>query len=127
MNDYIIDNETGEVIEKHQVVKVNPNELISEELIDIIEDYYMAKQRYDDAIKDNEEELKKIVIAYGEETTSKKSKNLLTKFYKFQYTYPTTRESFDVKKFQEDYPDVYKKYLKEVEVKDSLKVSERKY
>lgn len=42
---------------------------------------------------------------------------------KFTYVRPSTRKSFDSKKFQEDHPEMYDKYVKESNVKASIRTS----
>lgn len=42
---------------------------------------------------------------------------------KFTYVRPSKRKSFDSKKFQEDHPEIYDKYVKESEVKASIRTS----
>lgn len=42
---------------------------------------------------------------------------------KFTYVRPSKRKSFDSKKFQEDHPEMYDKYIKESDVKASIRTS----
>ena len=42
---------------------------------------------------------------------------------KFTYVKPSTRKTFDSKKFQEDHPEIYDKYIKESEIKASIRTS----
>ena len=125
--DYIIDHKTGEVIEKQEIVEYQNNEVITEELIEIIDNYYMAKQRFDEAIKNNDEKIREIVKANGKRSDTGKSYKLSTKYYDFLVTEPTTRETFDSKQFKQDYPEVYKQYTKTSQVKEGLKIKEREY
>lgn len=45
---------------------------------------------------------------------------------RFTYVAPTTRESFDSKKFKEEHPDLYQEYVRVSEVKDQIKVTKIK-
>ena len=123
----IINQNTGEVFEKQQLIKAENNAVISEELINIIDDYFMAKQRYDEMIKNNNDVLVEIVKQNGKVSDTGKSIKLQTKFYDFQVTLPTTRDTFDTKLFKQDFPDVYENYKKTSNVKESLKIIEREY
>lgn len=42
---------------------------------------------------------------------------------KFTYVRPSTRKTFDSKKFQEDHPEMYDKYVKESNVKASIRTT----
>lgn len=123
----IINQNTGEVFEKQELVKIDNNAVISDELIDIIDNYFMAKQRYDEMIKNNNDVLVEIVKQNGKVSDTGKSVKLQTKYYDFQVTLPTTRDNFDTKQFKQDFPDVYKEYQKTSVVNESLKITERKY
>jgi len=46
--------------------------------------------------------------------------------YSFSYVAPSTKQTFDVKKFMEENPELYKKYLKISKVSDSLRVTKKK-
>lgn len=41
---------------------------------------------------------------------------------KITYTIPTTKETFDSKKFKSDYPELYNKYIKISDIKSSLRL-----
>lgn len=42
---------------------------------------------------------------------------------KFTYVRPSTKKTFDSKKFQEDHPEMYDKYIRESAVKASIRTS----
>lgn len=46
--------------------------------------------------------------------------------YSFSYIAPSTKQTFDVNKFMEENPELYKKYLKTSNVSDSLRVTKKK-
>lgn len=121
MEDYIIDNETGELIE------YKGNQVITDELINIIDEYFMAKERYDEAVLKNKEAITEFVKANGELTDSEKSKKFKTRFYNFLVTFATTSTKFDTTAFKKDEPELYEKYLKKSPVKESLKITPREY
>ena len=42
------------------------------------------------------------------------------------YVPPTFKDKFDEKRFKEEHPELYIEYLKEIEVKDSLRITIKK-
>lgn len=61
-----------------------------------------------------EKELKESIVA---KLADSNEKELVLEGVKFTYKKPSVRRSFDSKKFQEEEPLMYEKYLKETQVK----------
>lgn len=70
-------------------------------------------------IKEKEEELKQNIL------TEMENKNILkleTDDLMITYIATVERETFDIKRFREDYPDLYDEYVKFSPIKSSIRV-----
>jgi len=70
-------------------------------------------------IKEKEDELKQLIL---EEMESKKLLGIETDDLKISYVAPTDRETFDSKRFREDYSALYDDYVKLTPVKSSIRI-----
>lgn len=76
-------------------------------------------------LKNQIEEAQKIIkdnmIAYFESLPEEERKTIDFNGFKISYCRDYDKTSFDSKKFQDDYPEIYPKYLKESHVKSTIK------
>lgn len=76
-------------------------------------------------LKNQIEEAQKIIkdnmISYFESLPEEERKIIDFNGFKISYCKEYTKNNFDSKKFQDDYPDIYTKYLKETQVKSTIK------
>lgn len=90
----------------------------------ISEDFKKAYKKFID-LKNQIEEAQKIIkdnmIEYFESLPEEERKTIDFNGFKISYAKEYTKNSFDSKKFQDDYPDLYPKYLKETQVKSTIK------
>lgn len=70
-------------------------------------------------IKEKEDELKQLIL---EEMESKELLGIETDDLKISYVAPTDRETFDSKRFREDYSALYDDYVKLTPVKSSIRI-----
>ena len=70
-------------------------------------------------IKEKEDELKQLIL---EEMESKELLGIETDDLKISYVAPTDRETFDSKRFREDYSSLYDDYVKLTPVKSSIRI-----
>ena len=116
---------TGEILEDqeakqlYELAEVGVNALIDDEFLEVMEQYQIAKARYDAWIAKNDSILKNLLRDNG-------VKSIKTPYYIFQYIAPHTQARVDTKKLKEEHPDVYQACLKESLVKESLRITERK-
>jgi hypothetical protein len=68
-------------------------------------------------------EIKKIIKENYAESGDSSIRN---DFFTFTYVSPTTKEDFDVARFKEENPELYKKYVKITNVSDSLRTTAKK-
>lgn len=71
-------------------------------------------------IEDLEARFKEELAAKFEESNEKA---IIKDGVKFTYVKPTVRHTFDSKKLQEEEPETYDKYIKETQVKGSIRMS----
>lgn len=64
----------------------------------------------------------KLKVAF-ESITDLETNSVIVDGIKFTYVGPSKRKTIDTKKLQEEYPDIYKKMLKESDVKSSIRTS----
>lgn len=110
----------GEVYAQPKVELTHEMEVALEK----IEDYERAIQEFErriKAIKDVQETVKGRILEYMKGQKMKKwevSENL-----SFTYIEPTTRQALDSTRLKKEHPDVYSAYLKESQVKESLRIN----
>ena len=118
----VINNTTGEIVELDDKVAetralttVQVNKLISDE---VLEKLYMLQ-----ALKEQEEvlrhELLPVLRAYNEVTGEKTYKH---EYLDLTYKKGFLRDNFDSKRFKADYPDLYKEYVSQSAVKESVSI-----
>lgn len=73
------------------------------------------------ALKEQEDELKQLILEEMEKQNIIKLEDE-TNGLSINYIAKTYRESFDGKKFKEDYPDMYDDYIKMSPVKSSIRI-----
>ena len=72
-------------------------------------------------IEEAQQIIKNNMIIYFESLPEEERKTIDFNGFKISYTKAYTKNSFDSKKFQDDYPELYPKYLKESQVKSTIK------
>lgn len=99
------------------LIKVENNEVIvAQELIDeITKTEMMAKE-----VKDRQDEMKSAILKAMEENGIKQIKNDM---FTISYTEAHTSERFDSTAFKKDMPNLYEKFLKESNVKSSIRIT----
>lgn len=116
---------TGEIVEDqeakelYELAEVGINALIDDEFLEVMEQYQIAKARYDEWIARNDDIIKNLLRDNG-------VKSIKTPYYVFQYIAPHIQTRVDTKKLKEKYPDIYQACKKESLVKESLRITERK-
>lgn len=70
-----------------------------------------------------ENEIKEKLKVMFESITDLQTNSVVVDGIKFTYVKATKRKSVDTKKLQEEYPEIYKKMLKETDVKSSIRTS----
>lgn len=98
------------------------NELIivNGELTSDFVDEYIEFCKYRDMVKAKEEEFKNALKkAMNDEKIYKISNDKIS----ISYTPETTKETFDSKKFKEDYPALYDQYVKVSKVSGALRIT----
>lgn len=84
---------------------------------------YKAFIKAQNKLKEIENKFKEELITMYESITEPENNSVNIDGIKFTYIGPSKRKSFDSKKFQEDNPELYKKYIKESNVKSSIRTS----
>lgn len=67
-----------------------------------------------------EKDLKQDIVKNLAESNDKE---LVMEGVKFAYVKPSTRRTFDSKRLQEEEPEVYDKYIKETQIKDTYRTT----
>lgn len=112
---------TGEIVDDdiskftNEIANLEVNALITDDVLDMMERYSIAKAAYDSWIDAHDQQIMDIMKASG-------TKSIKTEYVTITYVAPTVRKSLDSKKLKEDCPDIYDKYLKESPVKESLRI-----
>lgn len=115
---------TGEIVDdeihdfSNEIAKVEVNALITDEVVEMMENYMIAKATYDNWVAAHDQQIMEIMKASG-------TKTIKTKYVTITYVSPTTRKSLDSKKLKEEHPDLYDEFLKESPVKESLRIKMR--
>lgn len=130
-NELYTKEEYQEIVSRDIEVPLHNNENLPTSL-DEIAKQLMPKEfakKYK-AMKQAQEELDKVEKAFKEklkemfESIPELETNSVTvEGIKFTYVGPSKRKTFDSKKFQEDNPKIYAKYLKESNVSSSIRTS----
>lgn len=91
--------------------------IISEEFKENYKKFMNLKEQIEDAQKI----IKDQMIIYFESLSEEDRKPLNFDYFKISYVKSSIRKTFDSKKFQDEHPEEYSKYLKESEVKATIK------
>jgi hypothetical protein len=93
---------------------------------DLIPNDFVAKfkalKKAQDELKQIEDEVKSKMKEVFESIPQLERNSVCVDGLKFTYSRPYTKNTFDSKKFQEENPEEYKKYLKQSNVKSSIRV-----
>lgn len=120
----VINTITGELVDEetnrftNEIAKVEVNALLTDEVYDMIEQYMIAKATYDNWVAQHDEAIMNIMKSAGVKT-------LKTDYITLSYVSPSVRKTLDAKRLKEEHPDIYEEYLKETEVKESLRIKLR--
>lgn len=102
----------------------NENALISvaRDLVpnDFVEKYKALKKAQDE-LNEIEENVKKKLLEMFESIPDLESNTVTIDGLKFTYVGPSKRKSVDTKKLKEEYPEIYKKLIKESDVASSIR------
>ena len=80
-------------------------------------------KKMQDELSKVESEVKKKLQDMFESIPELETNTVTVDGIKFTYVSPSVRNTFDSKKFQEDHPEEYKKYLKQSNVSGSIRIS----
>lgn len=83
---------------------------------------FKALKKAQDELKQIEDEVKSKMKEMFESIPELDSNSVVVDGLKFTYVHSSVRNTFDSKKFQEENPEEYKKYLKQSNVKSSIRV-----
>ena len=89
---------------------------------DFAKDYKKLKKLQDQLTK-TENDIKEKLIKMFEEHPEMEGKTVTMDGLRFTYTKAYVRTSVDSKKLQEEWPDIYKKVIKQSNVKSTIKTS----
>ena len=105
---------------KHELIAFVDNKpVISEEFKENYKKFLQLKEQVDEAQKIIKEQL----IQYYESLPEEERKQLNFDTFKVSYVKASTRKTFDSKRFQDDNPELYAKYIKTTEVSSTIKYS----
>lgn len=109
-------------MEENEVVE-NSLDTIAQQLApkDFAKRYKKMLALKDELEKEEKEFKDKLAEMWGSLTDAPNS--VMVDGIKFTYIRPSIRKTFDSKKFQEDHPEMYGKYIKESNVKASIRTS----
>lgn len=104
-----------------EIIKLGKTDGIETSVIldEKIENELVLFERQVKTIKEQEEQLKQKIL---EEMESKGILQIKTDNLTISYVAPTIRETFDSKKFKEEHPKQYDKYIKTSDVKSSIRI-----
>lgn len=109
----IVDNDTNELM--NDIVKAEVGALITDDVVDMIEKYMMAKAAYDNWVAQHDDQIMNVMKEAGVKT-------IKTDYVTLSYVAPSVRKSVDTKKLKDEHPDIYEACLKETQVKESLRI-----
>lgn len=99
------------------LITVNNNEIqLGEQAIALMKQYVELKAQADKIEKDFKSALKAAMA-------SNNIKSCENEYFKATYVPPSTRETFDSKKFKVDCPEIYEDYVKVSNVTDSVRMT----
>lgn len=84
---------------------------------------YKQMLKLQDELKKMEDEFKKRLLEVFESIPELETNSVTIDGLKFTYVKGSTRKTIDSKKLQEEMPEIYNKFLKESEVKSSIRTS----
>ena len=104
-----------------EIIKLGKTDGIETSVIldEKIENELVLFERQVKTIKEQEEQLKQKIL---EEMENKGILQIKTDNLTISYVAPTIRETFDSKKFKEEHPRQYDKYIKVSDVKSSIRI-----
>lgn len=102
---------------KDLIVFENNKPIISEEFKENYKKFMNLKEQIEDAQKI----IKSQMIEYFESLPEDERKTLNFETFKISYVRPSIRRTFDSKRFQDEHPEEYNKYLNETEVSATIK------
>lgn len=101
-----------------ELIKYKNNKpIISDEFKENYKKFIILKEQIEEAQK----VIKDQMLEYFESLPEDERKTLNFDYFKISYVKASTRKTFDSKKFQDEHPEEYNKYLKESEVKATIK------
>ncbi len=84
---------------------------------------YKQMLKLQDELKKTEDEFKKRLLEVFESIPELETNSVTIDGLKFTYVKGSTRKTINSKKLQEEMPEIYNKFLKESEVKSSIRTS----
>ena len=98
---------------------VNTKAVLADALKENYKKFLQLKEQVDEAQKIIKEQL----IQYYESLPEEERKQLNFDTFRVSYVKASTRKTFDSKRFQDDNPELYAKYIKTTEVSSTIKYS----
>lgn len=106
-----------------QVIKREQGQLaLPQEMIEKVMQYETAIKTLESFYKGLKDEIKSMMANNPDGLVKKIDNEQLS----ITYVPPTFKDKFDEKRFREEHPELYIEYLKEIEVKDSLRITIKK-
>ena len=99
------------------IVFENNKPIISEEFKENYKRFVNLREQVEEA----QMIIKSKMIEYFESLPEDERKTLNFDTFKISYVKPSIRKTFDSKRFQDEHPEEYNKYLNETEVKSTIK------
>lgn len=120
-------NETQEKVSDILVEDLSTQEAVDNFVLGIIPEQFVKDYKKIKKLQDNlaktEDEIKQKLLKMFEEHPEMNGKTVGRDGLTFTYTGAYVRNSVDGKKLQEEYPEIYKKMLKQTNVKSTIKTS----
>lgn len=101
------------------IVFENNKPIISSEFKEKYKQFLNLKEQ----LEEDQKIIKEQLIKYFESLSEEERKPLNFDYFKITYVKGSTRKTFDSKRFQDEHPGEYAKYLKESEVSSTIKYS----
>lgn len=120
-----LERKTSEEIERLMQDDLEDKEVEQAEIPYMIVEKTTRLKELDAQIKLLTQEQDEIKAELLKQMVTDKAKSYDTGDVLVTYIAPSSRESFDSKKFKTEHPDIYQKYLKESKTKESLKITIR--
>ena len=122
-----MENEDGLITNDVEVINTLKDETLDNTVKDLIPDGFAQKykrmQKLKSELEATENQVKKMLIDMFENTPNLDKNYVCVDGLKFTYVKPSVRKSVDSKLLQEEYPEIYKKVLKESNVKSSIRTT----